>query len=134
MRFFLLRDRKIINRVRILIYLYTSISNFYIVCTLLIGGDCEYLLYFTSAGSGLTKRNRRSRLFVANIENCGRRVGEFLVRNGLCYVGVVLKSPVNRFVYGSLFGLCSAGVRVKFLRLQYGIPHNGCRRRKLKRL
>ena len=134
MKLFMLRSRHVRERVRVLVYLYTSVSNFYMVCTLLVGRNREYLLYYTSAGSGLVKRNRRSRLFISNIENCGRRVGSFLVSNGLGYIGVVLKSPINRFVYGSLFGLCSTGVQIRFLRLQFGIPHNGCRRRKLKRL
>lgn len=86
---------------------------------------------WASAGNGGFKGSRKSTPFAAQVaaENCVRRAQEHGVRS----VSVLIKGP-GAGRESALRALAQAGLQVTSIRDITGVPHNGCRAPKRRRV
>lgn len=92
-------------------------------------GKVVHVLY--SGQVGLTGP-RKKRSFLA-AERLGAKLGEYASDLNVKTVLIVLKVPISAHTFGVARGLVSSGVKLWGLKDSSCVPHNGTRRKKMRR-
>jgi len=113
------------------IYLYNTFNNYYIVC---FNPISRKILSFISCGMvySLKRYNRKNKY---TLELCGRRIALLLKNNNYKFAFLVLKSYFRKkFLKSTIKGLRFYRLRIRTVYDHRILPHNGCLKRKARRL
>jgi len=113
------------------IYLYNTFNNYYIVC---FDPISRKILSFISCGMvySLKRYNRKNKY---TLELCGRRIALLLKNNNYKFAFLVLKSYFRKkFLKSTIKGLRFYRLRIRTIYDHRILPHNGCLKRKARRL